>query len=155
MRMRGFLAALAVAAGLPMLGVSAASAQGIELFAVLEGEEEIPAPADHDGRGVASILFRNPPAFNVICYLIRVDNIETPTLAHIHSGSVADSGGIVVDLAPAPTSGVAGTSGGCKGITPTLSAQIRNEPWKFYVNVHNDSFPNGAIRGQLFRDTSN
>ena len=154
MRMRGLLAALAVAAGLPMLGASTASAQGAELFAVLRGANEIPAPADVDGRGVVSILFRGTN-YNVLCYLIRVDDIATPNAAHIHIGSVADAGGIVLDLAPPPEAGPAGVSGACKGVTPTLSAQIRNEPWKYYVNVHNATFPNGAVRGQLFRDVSN
>jgi len=154
MRMRGLLSALMVAAGLPMFGISAASAQGIELFAVLTGENEVPTSADPDGRGVASILFRGTN-YNILCYLIRVDEIDTPNAAHIHIGSVADAGGIVFDLAPAPSAGPAGVSGACKGIAPALSAQIRNEPWKYYVNVHTGIFPNGAVRGQLFRDVSN
>jgi hypothetical protein len=154
MRMRRFLSALTVAAGLPILGASAASAQGVELFAVLTGENEVPTPADLDGRGVVSILFRGTN-YNILCYLIRIDAIDTPNAAHIHIGSVSDAGGIVFDLAPPPSTGLAGVSGACKGITPTLSAQIRNEPWKYYVNVHTGAFPNGAVRGQLFRDVSN
>src|SRR3712207_9180335 len=58
------------------------------------------------------------------------------------------SGPVVVPL-KAPTDG---SSEGCTAISKQLSKNLREHPWRYYVNVHNEPYPEGAIRGQLHRD---
>jgi hypothetical protein len=57
------------------------------------------------------------------------------------------AGDIVVEL-KAPTDG---SSEGCKAISKKLSKKLRDNPSHYYVNVHNEPYPDGAIRGQLHR----
>ena len=38
---------------------------------------------------------------------------------------------------------------GCTAVTPELAAALLAQPGDFYVNVHTNELPKGAIRGQL------
>jgi hypothetical protein len=67
------------------------------------------------------------------------------TAAHIHEGSSTEAGPVVVTLT-APTRG---SSNGCVAIERELAQRILRSPTNFYVNVHNEPFPKGAVRGQL------
>ena len=52
-------------------------------------------------------------------------------------------------------SGLAGAKAACTApLNAALVNQIKANPGGFYVNVHNAAFPNGAIRGQLFKATA-
>jgi hypothetical protein len=82
-----------------------------------------------------------------VCYGIEVANIAPATAAHIHLGFRDEAGPVLVSLNP-PTDG---SSGGCAPIPRALSRGLREHPARYYVNVHNDPFPDGAIRGQLHR----
>ena len=78
---------LAALAGLAVLGAaSSASAQGLQLFAVLLGGNEVSATGqaaagDLDGSGTASVIL---VAEDQLCFSILVDNIDQPAMAHIH-----------------------------------------------------------------------
>ena len=151
MDIRSRLLALAVFVGI-MCGASAASAQGMHFFAVMNGGNEISAggaanAGDPNGFGAAHVIFAGAGR---ICFGISVFGLSTPTAAHIHEAEAGTNGPIVVTLT-APAAGSPGTSSGCvMGIAAALLARIRNTPGNFYVNVHTGQFMAGAVRGQLF-----
>jgi len=148
-----FLFAFAVLLAQALFGIGAVFAQGIQHFAVLKGGNEVSptgqaAAGDLDGSGTATVT---SPAAGRLCFSITVQGIGTPTAAHIHQADAGRNGPIVVPLVPIPGTGNPGTSSGCvSGIAAALLTDIRNNPGKFYVNVHNAAFPLGAVRGQLF-----
>ncbi len=144
----GCLAALAVIAVIA-LPASGTAPQGSAFFAILDGEHEAP-DADPDGYGTFSAGFNGTK----LCYGLQVFKIGTPGAAHIHQAAVNANGPIRVPL-NVPASGASGASAQCKTLTATLASQIKANPGAYYVNVHNSAFPDGAIRGQLFKATAN
>ncbi len=107
----------------------------------LSGQEEVP-PGDPDGSGSATVIVIPP---DTICYTLTAEGIEPATAAHIHQGPPGEPGPVVLPL-EAPTSGV---SGGCTEADPELVSNLQENPDEYYVNVHNEEYPHGAIRGQL------
>lgn len=113
----------------------------------LLGANEVPGPGDLDGVGAAAVSihgsFGSPDI--ELCWDLSFSDINTPTAAHIHRGAAGAAGAVVVNLGerlPLATDG-------CALIEFDLAAEIRANPAGFYVNVHNNDFPGGAIRGQL------
>jgi hypothetical protein len=152
MKARHFLLAVAVLVSMIVMSHSVTFAQGIQLFAVLSGGNEVDAAGmaragDPNGSGSATVILN--PLTNTICFAILVTGITAPNAAHIHEGTAGNNGGIVVPLT-APSAGNPGTSSGCRIIGAILLDRIRNTPSRYYVNVHNVPFPSGALRGQLF-----
>jgi hypothetical protein len=103
---------------------------------------------DPDGNGML-IYYYNLKSRQT-CYALLVQSIQLPaTSAQIYRGEIGQTGEAVLKLkAPAAN----GISGGCfaqnKANEATLKEVLEN-PTRFYVNVHNKEFPDGAIRGQM------
>ena len=114
------------------------------LSATLTGAAEV-GSGDPDGSG--SALVGLSPGGNEICYSITVSGLGTPTAAHIHKGAAGTNGPVVVPFNPP----VDGSVTGCVSVDPALLKDIQQHPENYYVNVHTDEFPGGAIRGQLSR----
>ena len=135
-----------IAATVAVIGVLAfggVALAGTMLTANMTGPNEVPGPGDPEGTGTADLNLI--PKREKICYSITVDNIEPATMAHIHKGSATVAGPIVKGL-KAPTDG---TSSGCVRLDRAKIMKIKNNPSGYYVNVHNDEFSGGAVRGQL------
>ena len=143
MRRLTLLAALVLAL-LLIAAVPVMAAQRATLQASLSGEKEVPGPGDPNGRGDADVKVYKAK----VCYELEVERIKPATAAHIHRGGPSVAGPIVVEL-KAPTDG---SSEGCKAISRQLSKNLRDNPSRYYVNVHNNPYPDGAIRGQLHWD---
>ena len=143
MRRLTLLAALVLALVLIAAVPVVASEARATLEASLTGEKEVPGPGDKDGRGEADVKVYKAK----VCYELEVKRIKPATAAHIHRGGPNVAGPIVVEL-KAPTDG---SAEGCKTISKKLSKKLREHPGHYYVNVHNDPYPDGAIRGQLHR----
>jgi len=115
--------------------------------AQLTGAAEVPGPGDPDGSGTAMI--RLSLEESEVCFDLTASNIGPATAAHIHEGAEGVAGDVVVPLDPAPAEG---SSSGCiSDVDNTLIQNIIENPELYYVNVHNEEFPDGAIRGQLAR----
>jgi hypothetical protein len=145
---------LALVAGVVL--VSGAGAASSRRVASLTGDEEVP-PADDNGSGRAVINV------NVrerrVCFDLSWRRIASPTRSHIHEGRRGVNGDIVVtlfengtdpDFVPLPDS-IRSVQGCTGGLQRALLRDIRDNPRQFYVNIHNATFPGGAIRGQLHR----
>jgi CHRD domain len=161
MTIRRFVTAIVVCAGFTVFGHSAASAQGLALFAVLVGGNEVSTggdanAGDTNAYGSATIIFRGT---NTLCWAILVNNLDTPTAAHIHSAKAGVNGPITVTLAPPANDADApfanpGTASGC--ITDasagfaTIIRNLKANPSVFYINIHSINFAGGGVRGQLF-----
>jgi hypothetical protein len=116
---------------------------GRPLTVTLTGEAEVPGPGAADGAGTATL--RLNPGQEEICYELSVSGIGEATAAHIHQGAAGEAGPPVVTL-EAP---VDGSSSGCAPVERALVRTMIQNPEGFYVNVHNEEFPDGAVRGQL------
>jgi hypothetical protein len=143
MRRLTLLAALVLAVVL-IAAVPVVAAQRATLEASLTGEKEVPGPGDPNGRGEADVKVHNAK----VCYELEVERIKPATAAHIHLGLRGEAGPIVAPLKP-PTDG---SSSGCAAVPRALSLELKEHPGRYYVNVHNEPYPAGAVRGQLERE---
>jgi CHRD domain len=118
----------------------------VKLFAPnMVGAVDVP-PGDPDGSGEAS--FKLKKTKKKICFNITFQGIDNPTDGHIHEGGPGVAGPIVVPLF-VDTPGLPSPISDCVKAKKSLIKQIGKHPGDFYVNIHNDAFPGGAIRDQL------
>jgi hypothetical protein len=109
----------------------------------LTGEAESPA-GDPVGTGTATVRLRAGQA--QACYQLTAKDLPAAVAAHIHRGDAAAAGPVVIPLL---TPDATGDASGCANTTRALVGTILGDPGSFYVNVHTNDFPAGAIRGQL------
>lgn len=136
--------ALSLAILLVLLPGTAVAASTSLLATTMTGAEEAPGPGDPDGFGAVALVLK--PATGQVCWAYVVKGVEPIIAAHIHVAPVDSPGPVVVTL------GAAGNrrfSLGCTTAAPALVAAIVANPTDYYVNVHNATFPQGALRGQL------
>ena len=149
MRKRVFLIALAVGITSVMVFGGLASAgkpgTGTVREAALTGAEVVPAAGDPDGTGMARMIFY--PMKNKICYRVTVSGIQTATKAHLHIGDAGEVGPVKLGLLPPRNS-----ARECiRGLGERFIRRIARNPSRYYVDVHNNEYPGGALRGQLSR----
>ena len=131
--------------GAAPLGVALpACAHEQTIIVALTGAAEGPGLGDPDGSGRAEL--RIDAHQGRFCYVLTVADIAPARLAHIHNSPVGEAGGPIVVTLEAPADG---GSEGCTAISPELAQAILQTPADYYVNVHNQEHPGGAVRGQL------
>lgn len=141
------ITALATTAALALAALTLAGpASTVQLSAKLKGNQEVPGPGDRNGKGESFVSVKAKKG--KLCFQVSWTKIEQPNAGHIHKGAKGDAGPIKVPLfdQTPPTSIVEGC---VKDVKRKLLKRIARSPEKFYVNVHNAEFPEGAIRGQL------
>jgi hypothetical protein len=126
---------------------AAASSLAAPITAVMDAASE-PGGGEPGSTGLAAITV--DVGNNRLCYeLSKVTTTGNPNAAHIHKAPAGQNGPVVQALAT-PSSNSNGSSSDC--VTPTdttLLAGLLSDPTQYYVNVHTDATPAGAIRGQL------
>ena len=139
----------ALAAAILVTGVARAGVftYGFQLTA----EEEVPNPGPAGATGSADITIDDET--NEVCFTLTIDGLaagDAVTMAHIHEGEAGVAGDVVVPLFTEPPTGE--MSGCVQGVDPDVIAAIIADPFAFYVNIHTEQFPDGAVRGQLVTD---
>jgi CHRD domain len=137
---RRMVRALHVAAALAVLSMVACSDRGgVELAATLRGDGPV-------GTGVADIEIGSD--LSGLCWDITglVGTVDAVTAMHIHAGAEGQVGPVVVEFLSG-NSGCLEVSPG--GVTEGTLRDIAMEPSSFYVDVHSELHPEGAVRGQL------
>lgn len=117
-----------------------APAAGSEQQSVKFLEATLRPSGDPDGSGHAD--FKLYPARGRICATVEWAKIQTPDSAHIHRRS---DGNVVVDLSGSVTGGPRCAT----GVSRRLIGRILDHPRRYYFNVHNATYPAGAIQGRL------
>ncbi len=169
-------AALLGAAGLAAQPAQAGHLN-VVLNADLDGRSEVATGSgnnrivgDPRGRGEAYV-FGIDGDTRTICYVLlaeRIGGLDQPPgngrMAHIHRGNKGANGPVVVTLAwpqdgqaadcisesrILPNGSPAFTRDPATGQPLNTAADILLNPDGFYVNVHNQDYPAGAVRGQL------
>ena len=144
-RVLAVAAACAVVLAAVTGGVMALSKRGAtptnKLFATMNGAQEAPDPGDADGSGAALVTL--VPGQGRVCVDLRFARLGPRAAMHIHRGAVGVPGPVYIDLSAVLT----GTR--CVEAPPAKIVAVRDNPNGFYLNIHTDPFPNGAIRGQL------
>jgi hypothetical protein len=145
----GVLALLAGLLAAVVPGVATATDTTL-LRARLNGANEVPGPGDPDGFGQAFLRLSS----DQVCFALEWSDIGQPTRGHIHFAPVGVAGPIVVpffEALPGSLPDAMASARGCVAADPALIAKIRDNPGDYYVNLHDATFPAGAIRGQLRR----
>lgn len=133
--------------------VAAGPAPGVvggknELVAHMNGQKAVPM-GDPDAKGTADITLK--PRAGKVCFDITFTGLapDNPFAGHIHKGATGVAGPIKITFyegSPKPSPWTGCTK---QGVTKELLKRIRSHPERFYVNLHNTQYSNGAIRGQL------
>jgi hypothetical protein len=138
-----------IAAGglIAALAIPAFAAPGdVEVTAKkMNGKQETPNAGDEDGTGSAEVTLK--PQKGKVCFVIEFEDIENPTAGHIHKGLKGDDGPIKIEF----FEGEAQSSpiDDCVKAEEKQINKVAKNAERYYVNLHNSEFPDGAIRGQL------
>ena len=151
-----FAPMLAVAIALSLIALTATAgpsgASRVHGFvAALTAEAEVPEPGPPGATGTALILIDlNGETAAPLCYKLTVVGLaesDQVNAAHIHVGAAGVAGDVLVPLFTEPPTG---EMAGCVDDADLdLLAQIDVNPAGYYVNVHTEAYPDGAVRGQL------
>jgi hypothetical protein len=134
------LISLALLAAL-FLAVSATAATKTLTVKMTGGNTETPK-GDPNGKGTAKITLNT--STGRVCFKLTWSGIGNPVAAHIHKGKKGVAGPVVI-----PFFGGAAKHSGCVKASKSLVGKIAKSPAGYYVNVHTQAFPGGAIRSQL------
>ncbi len=136
----------AFAAAILVTGV--VNAAIVTFTAELTAEAEVPGPGSDGATGSAVITVDDET--NEVCFELTIDGIgaqDVVVAAHIHEGEAGVAGDVVVPLFTEPPTGE--MTGCVQDVDPAIVAAIIADPAAYYVNIHTEQFPDGAVRGQL------
>ncbi len=126
---------------LAMAAAPALAEDTVAFSAKLDGASQ---PTGGDPKGSGAFTGEIDPETGDLCYTLKIKDIATPTMAHLHKGTAGSDGDVVVKL------NITGNDGDeCSALQREVAKAIVADPGSYYVNVHTADYPKGAIRGQL------
>jgi hypothetical protein len=140
---------LALAAVAAVVVASPAQAAPVTMTASMTADEEVPqkGPAGATGSGTIDINTDN----NQVCYTFVTQNLNDPvTAGHIHKGAKGVAGDVLIDLKV-----TAGNLKGCVTDEPAKIQAVLADAQGYYLNLHTQANPAGAVRGQLMAAITN
>lgn len=114
----------------------------------LSAEAEVPNQGPDGATGSAVITVDDET--NEVCFELTIDGLgaqDAVIAAHIHEGAEGVAGDVVVPLFTEPPTGE--MTGCVQDVDADIVAAIIADPAGYYVNIHTEQFPDGAVRGQL------
>lgn len=109
-----------------------------EFFVELNGENEVGAAGDPDGIGWGTLKIDG--ATNELVWDFKANNILVPIIGfHIHEAPAGQNGPVVFNF------GEMLVGSAIDGVAQDVLAM----PSDYYLNIHTEEFPAGAIRGQV------
>jgi hypothetical protein len=144
MRLAKILSTAAAALALAVFAAPA-GATIIDLYANLDGAQEVPANVT-TGTGSASITYDD--VSNLLSWTITFSDLQgTTTDAHFHGpATFGVSAGVRVPI-PHTDGLTADTLIGSTTISEAFEAELLGQLW--YINIHSTFDPSGEIRGQV------
>jgi len=148
-RLRVVLSSVLLVGTVGLIGASPASATRF-WSALMSGDQVVPGPGDPDAAGSVDVGLGDDPDVpdgGFICVSWNTPDVDPATAAEIGTGAPGSVGSTYLALTP-PDDG--GTSSECiDGLDPSVVEAIIDNPGAFFIQVSNDAFPDGAIRGQI------
>ena len=158
--LRKFLGVLTTAAVLVSLSAAsvAAAPRSFTFTVMMTGAQEPGGTGDPNASGSATLTLS--PGAKEVCYALSWANVGNTTDdrvwgGHIHIGPAGVNGDIFIHLFGGPPAemntsflGTDSTSG-CVDAPSSAIARVIANPSGYYVNIHSNDYPGGAIRGQL------
>jgi hypothetical protein len=127
-------------------------ARAVTLYsASLAGDQVVPGPGDPDAVGrvwdLGLAIDPDVPNGGRICVGWEITDMDPATSAEIGIGQPGEAGATFVAVTPPDSDG---TGFDCVlDLDPAIVQAILEDPTGFFVQVRNDEFPDGAIRGQI------
>jgi hypothetical protein len=110
------------------------------------GDQVVSGPGDPDGAGGVFVTLGRKTG--TLCFFADTTNISTPlTVVHLHRGFAGQAGQVIADLhGPSATDP---DVSGCLNLGSALIRDIMKDPGNYYIDIHNQEFPEGALRAQF------
>jgi hypothetical protein len=146
-RLRVVLSSALLVGAMGLLGASPASATRF-WSAALSGDQVVPGPGDPDAAGSVDVgLDIDPDEGGRVCTFWNITDLDPATAAEIRIGAPGAAGSAYLTVTPPDEEG---TGGDCvRDLDPSVVQAILDDPTGFFIQVSNDAFPDGAIRGQI------
>ncbi|WNF30693.1 CHRD domain-containing protein [Streptomyces sp. C11-1] len=129
----------------------AARAPAVSMIARLTGGQGVQgkdgsAEEDKDGKAVALVKVKG----DRVTFALTWNGISRPTRGHLHQGQEGKDGGVKAELfGSAMPASVNSAAGQTSMSSAALARRLRSSPGDFFIDLHTEESPGGAVRGQL------
>ncbi len=144
------LAVLAITAVVAPTIAPAEPDPGVKLRAILKGKNEVPGPGDPTGTGKVGLVLNAKKAR--VCFTLSVSELAPITAGFIFEGGSDEVGEVTLRLFKdaAGLDGDGNFDQRClRKVDKKLIRSIASEPDRYFVNIRNNEYPDGAVRGPL------